>query len=208
MSKHNGNVLPTRSIVGFFSLFAVMMAIAICKETGVINHELAKRGVGIIIGLMLIGAGNLLPKFRLFDAPQFDPAKALAAERFAGWVFVLAGTAYVAAWVLAPMPSVIVISSVIGLVAFALVALDVVRLMSGARASVATPPAAEATRVKRILLGTLLLTSGWGAAMFLVDYIWGDDVSQRLAVIFSIVFVFIVALGGAHRQATQPPLDN
>jgi hypothetical protein len=170
----------------------------------VIDNDLAKRGVGIIFGLMVIGAGNLLPKFRLFDALQLDPVKALAAERFAGWAFVLAGAAYVAVWALAPMPSVMPISSIVGLAAFALVAVDLMRRVGGARASVATSQATEATLVKRTLLGMSFLAFGWGVTIFLVDYIWGDAVSQWVAVIWSI----LVASGIMRLSARRSTGDN
>jgi len=55
MKKHESNGLPVSSIVGFLGLVVVMGAIAIGKETGVIENHVAKRGVGIIFGLMLIG---------------------------------------------------------------------------------------------------------------------------------------------------------
>ena len=194
MKKYENNGLLTSSVVGFLGLSAIIVAIGIGKETGVVEHDVAKRGVGIILGLMLIGAGNLLPKFRLFDSPRRDPAQTLATERFAGWVFVITGTAYVIIWAFAPMSSVMPVSSIIGLSSFALVALDWIRRAIARKASTATRQATEATLVKRILLGTMLLTVGFGIAIFLVDHIWGDAVSQWVAVIFPIVLS--VALGG------------
>ena len=191
------------SIAGFGGLIAVLIAIAIGKETGVIENHVAKRGVGIIFGLMLIGVGNLLPKFRLFDSPGRDPAQTLAAERFAGWVFVITGIAYVTIWVFAPMSSVMLVSSIIGLGSFALVAFDWTWRAIAKKPSTAGRQATEATVIKRILLGTALLTLGWGFAIFLVDHIWGDAVSQRVTVIFLIVFVLV-----APRLATRPPLEN
>ena len=122
MKKYEHNGLPVSSVVGFLGLFAVMIALAISKETGVIEHDVAKRGVGVIFGLMLIVVGNLLPKFRLFDSPRRDPAQTHAAERFAGWVFVITGTAYSIIWAFVPMSSVMLVSSIVGLSSFALVA--------------------------------------------------------------------------------------
>jgi hypothetical protein len=204
MKEYENNGFPMLSVVGFLGLFAVMMAIAIGKETGVIENHVAKRGVGIILGLMLIVVGNLLPKFRLFDSPRSDPAQTLAAERFAGWVFVVTGAAYSIIWAFVPMPSVMLVSSIVGLSSFALVALDWIRRAVATKASTATRPAMEASYIKRTLLGTMLLTLGWGFAIFLVDYIWGDDVSQWVA----IVFASLVALGGTRLFATRPPLEN
>lgn len=204
MKKHENNGFPVSSIVGFLGLAAVMGAIAIGKETGVIGNDVAKRGVGIIFGSMLIGVGNLLPKFRLFDSPGRDPAQTLAAERFAGWVFVITGTAYVIIWAFTPISSVMLVSSIVGLSSFALVAFDWARRAVARKTSTAGRQATEATFVKRFLLGTMLLSLGWGFAIFLVDHIWGDAVSRWVA----IVFVFLMALGVPRLLATRPPLDN
>jgi hypothetical protein len=201
--KTENNELPVSSMLGFLGLVAVMSAIAIGKETGAIENDIAKRGVGIILGLILIAAGNLLPKFRLFDAPGRDPAQTLAAERFAGWVFVITGTAYVIIWALAPMSSVRLVSSIVGLTSFALVAFDLIRRAIATKPSAAGRQATEATYVKRMLLGTMLLGLGWGFALVLIDLIWGDTVSQRATVIFSIVFVLVAPLLGK-----RPALDN
>ena len=116
-------------------------------------------------------------------------------------------------WALAPMPSVMLISSIVGLAAFALVGLaafalvtlDFMRRVSGGRASVARPQASEATLVKRILLGTLLLSLGSGVTIFLVDYIWGDAVSLWVGTIFSIVISSLVAIGSVHLVSTRLP---
>jgi hypothetical protein len=207
MKKHENNGFPMSSVVGFLGLVAVVIAIGIGKETGVIEHDVAKRGVGIILGLMLIGAGNLLPKFRLFDAPGRDPAQTLAAERFAGWVFVITGTAYVIIWAFAPMSSVMLVSSIVGLSSFALVAFDWIRRAIAKKPSTARRQATVATVVKRTLLGTMLVGVGWGSALFLIDHIWGDTGSQWAAVIFPIVLALLVALG-PRWLATGHPLDN
>jgi len=95
------------------------------------------------------------------------------------------------------------VSSIVGLSSFALVAFDWTRRAIAKKPSTAGRQATEATFVKRFLLGTMLLSLGWGFAIFLVDHIWGDTVSRWAAVIFSIVFVF-----GAPLLATRPPLDN
>jgi hypothetical protein len=203
MNKNENLGFPMSSIAGFGGLVAVLIAIAIGKETGAIGHEVAKRAIGLILGLMLIGVGNLLPKFRLFDSPCRDPAQTLAAERFAGWVFVITGTAYVIIWVFTPMSSVLLVSSIVGLSSFALVAFDWTRRAIAKKPSTAARQPTEATVIKRTLLGTGLLTLGWGFAIFLVDHIWGDEVSQRATVIFLIVFVLL-----APRLAAHPPLEN
>lgn len=204
MKNHENTGPLMSSVVGFMGLFAVMIVIAICKETGVINHEVAKRSIGILLGVMLIAVGNLLPKFHLFDSPRRDPAQTLATERFAGWVFVIAGATYAIIWLWTPMPQVILLSSFVGLGAFLLVAVDWLRRGFGSKPSTATRKPTGTSFDKRLLLGTMLLTLGWGVAMFLADYIWGDTFSHWAA----IAFIALLTLGGPLLLATRPPLDN
>jgi hypothetical protein len=181
-------------MISFLCLFGAMVAVAVAKRSGVIENDVARRFVGIILGLMLICAGNVLPKFRLFESGGSDPAKALAAGRFAGWTFVLAGAAYVVFWRLAPMPRVTLLSSIVGLSAFALVGMDLLRRTAGARSPRPRPTASESTLVKRLLLGTILLSLGWGIAIFLVDHFWGDTASMWMGVIWSIVIPSVIGL--------------
>lgn len=204
MKSHENNRVFASSMAGFLGLFVVVLAMALGKESGLIGHEVAKRGIGVILGLLLIGVGNLLPKFHLFDSPRRDPAQTLASERLAGWVFVVAGAAYAIIWAFVPMPSVIVISSIVGLSSFALVALDWVWGAARSKPSATTRPPTGAAFDKRLLLGTLLLTLAYGMAMFLVDNIWGDTVSDWAG----LVFTSLLALGSVPLLAARQRLDN
>lgn len=192
------------SVLGFFGLFAVIIAIAVVKETGLVGHDAAKRGVGVIFGLMLIAVGNLLPKFHLFDSPRRDPAQTLVSERFAGWVFVIAGIAYSLTWILVPMPSVIIASSIVGLSSFALVAFDWIRRTSQNSATLTSRQPTDVSFDKRLLLGTMLLTLGWGIAMFLIDYLWGDRVTDWA----NIAFISLLTVGSIPLLARRPALED
>ncbi len=198
-----------KSGAGIVVLFAAMMGIAFAKETGMIDNDLAKRGVGAVMGLMLVLVGNLLPKFRLFDAPGRDPAAAMAAERFAGWTFVVVGVVYALVWSLAPMPSALVASSLIGLSGFALVALNWVRVAIRDRAVAAAPGTTVETFTRRFGLAVILITLLWGVAIFLVDYVWGDRVSQWAAIVFAVVLVpitgvYYMRIGRGKKPASGP----
>jgi hypothetical protein len=208
MNKYEHKIIPRSAIIGFLGLFAGMVAIAVAKKTGALDYELAKRCVGVVLGLMLVCAGNLLPKFRMFDTPGSDPVHALAAERFAGWVFVLAGAAYVAVWALAPTASATLVSSMVGIAAFAFVGLDWLRRAGRTEAPAARPQASEATLVKKFVLGTILITLGWVIVIFLVDHIWGDTVSRWVGIIYSLVIASLVVLITAQLLARNAPLDD
>lgn len=198
------NKIFMSSVLGFFGLFAVIIAIAVVKETGLVGHDAAKRGVGVIFGLMLIAVGNLLPKFHLFDSPRRDPAQTLVSERFAGWVFVIAGIAYSLTWILVPMPSVIIASSIVGLSSFALVAFDWIRRTSQNSATLTSRQPTGVSFDKRLLLGTMLLTLGWGIAMFLIDYLWGDRVTDWA----NIAFISLLTVGSIPLLARRPALED
>jgi len=65
---------------------------SIAGEIGLIVPEIEKRTVGIVIAVMLIVTGNYLPKVvRPINTSNCDPIRVRAAERFAGWCFVIAG---------------------------------------------------------------------------------------------------------------------
>lgn len=59
------------------------------------------RSFGVIIGIMLAGMGDIMPK----AAPprNGDPGRALRMRRFAGRAFVVAGVAHAAIWLTAPI---------------------------------------------------------------------------------------------------------
>ena len=77
------------------------------------DRSLASNALGVFMGGVLIFMGNYLPK-RLppLDEEKYSATKAQTLQRFAGWVFVLAGIGYIAAWLVLPtMPANIVATS-------------------------------------------------------------------------------------------------
>src|SRR6185295_5166308 len=91
------------ALFGFLSLMGVAMGIAIARETGLIEAPVAKRALGLIIGITIVITGNLLPKLRPFGSPRGNHSRAALVERFTGWGLVLTGVAYVALFVFAPL---------------------------------------------------------------------------------------------------------
>jgi hypothetical protein len=178
------------------SLSVAVLGFGVLREQGTIDPDLGRRAVAILLGLMLAVTGNVLPKLvRPLAAHAGDPARCLAADRFAGWTFAIAGLIFAALWVFAPIQHVMRISALVGLGAFALVAASQLRLVLAADArgrhertshSPAVDEAAAATRIVAVQLLHALL---WVFAMFLTDSIWGDTVAQWM------VLPFIIASG-------------
>jgi hypothetical protein len=74
--------------------------------------------------LLMMVIGNLLPKMRPLHACGGAAAAASRAERFAGWILVLAGIADLVLFTSAPLESARLFSAIIGLGAIAVIALD------------------------------------------------------------------------------------
>jgi hypothetical protein len=93
----------------------IVTAVAATKGMGFLEATTAKRAIGALIGVMALVIGNFLPKLRPLNSPDANPAKGMAAERFAGWILVLAGIAYIALFLFAPLDQAGRLSSVIGI---------------------------------------------------------------------------------------------
>ncbi len=109
----------------FTAFVAAVIALIIAGKFGVVDSAAVKRGLGIAIGALAIGIGNYLPKMR--------PFKASRAERFAGWVFLLAGIAFVGLFLLAPIELARRASAIVGVTSLLIVAAVAIPLARGAR---------------------------------------------------------------------------
>lgn len=79
-------------------------ALRYAEGAGMIGADGARRAMQVMIGLMLAGYANLMPK-RLGPArgsPRAEAA-AQAALRAGGWSLTLAGVAYAGLWAFAPL---------------------------------------------------------------------------------------------------------
>lgn len=168
------------------------------REFSFLSDEIAKRGVALMIGLMLITAGNFLPKLVLpLEAARRRSPAVLTAERSTGWVLVLTGLLYSATILLAPITNALFLGGLVGLGGFLIIAANWTRIaLSGALRGSGddeTPALTTPGRMSALLILNALL---WVFAMFVVDAIWGDTAGQWLAVIFVIVNGFLaVTLG-------------
>ncbi|GAA0867855.1 hypothetical protein GCM10009116_02290 [Brevundimonas basaltis] len=98
----------TKRLGWAIALAALMLgsafALRYAEGQGMIGADTAKRGVQVLIGLVLAGYANLMPK-RLGPARASARAEAAAqaAVRIGGWSLALAGIAYAALWAFAPL---------------------------------------------------------------------------------------------------------
>lgn len=90
------------ALAGFIlgSAFALRYA----EAAGMIGADGARRAMQVLIGLMLAGYANLMPK--QLGRPRGTPRAEAAAQavlRVGGWSLTLAGVAYAGLWAFAPL---------------------------------------------------------------------------------------------------------
>ena len=107
-----------RSLFLGLGLVSLALGVAFANEFGLAEGA-DKRATLVGIGLILAITGNMLPKTVLpLAARGRNPARQAAAERFAGRVFVLCGTAFSICALLTPLNWVTVTTGLCGLTAF------------------------------------------------------------------------------------------
>lgn len=79
-------------------------AIRYAENTGMLSDEAGRRTMQVLIGLMLAGYANLMPKQlgRARSSPVAE-ARAQAALRVGGWSLTLAGLTFAGLWAFAPL---------------------------------------------------------------------------------------------------------
>jgi len=211
-SQTNPAFLPKSTVFGVIGLFTVLVTFGLAKEWDVIEGGLAKRAVGMLLSAMLIVLGNVLPKLvRPISGRRGNPVRHMAAERFAGWTFVLTGVVCVAVWLFAPLESVMLIASLVGLSAFSLVFATWAWLAWGEHSQVqqetlvSEHSAEMSQRAPGIRGGLFLLLHAlfWVFAIFLADSIWGDSVSQWMGVFFVVVSGVLATYMAARSRVSE-----
>jgi len=99
MSKRLGWAIALAAFI-LGSAFALRYA----EGAGLIGPDGARRAMQVLIGLMLAGYANLMPK--QLGRPRGSPraeAAAQAALRVGGWSLTLAGVAYAGLWAFMPL---------------------------------------------------------------------------------------------------------
>lgn len=189
-------------------LFTVILAFAVARERGMLDPDLARRVVAIGFGVMLVVLGNALPKLvRPLRMHDNDHAKVVAADRFAGRIFVLAGIVFVALWAFAPVEHVMRTSALVGLAAFGFVAASQLRLSLGrdpgrGHATTESDAATSGVALTRWVLIYFLHALLWVFAMFLADSIWGDRAAPWM------VGSFVLASGALIFTHRRRQLDH
>ena len=89
-----------------FAIFLISTAAALsyARRVGLVDPEIGRRIVQVIVGLGLAAYANFMPK-QLGRARNSPRAEAItqAALRVSGWSFTLAGLVYATVWAFAPL---------------------------------------------------------------------------------------------------------
>lgn len=99
-----------REIVGSIVLASLILlgaiTLSVLQTAEVIDGDVSKRMIGVILGAVLVFMGNTMPKkLAPIDAQgscaaNGDPARNQKLQRFMGWTFVIAGLLYMGVWML------------------------------------------------------------------------------------------------------------
>lgn len=199
-------IQPRRAVsalgIALIACTVVMMAFGVGKLAGSLDPLLARRGVGAILGLMLVATGNFVPKLRLFE-PRSGNADSHSIDRFAGWIFVVCGLAFAVVFLLAPADLVFVVPPLIVVAGF-LAVLARWLMWKGKQAPTrpmtAQPGRATARETGRLAIATMLATVLWVSTIFLADSVWGDDIARKMAIAFPILLIVFTAVRAVSRS--------
>jgi hypothetical protein len=179
-------------VVPFSLVFAVFVAIALGRETGMIEGDFGKRLAAAMMGLLVAICGNVLPKVaQRIEMARETAAAYASADRLAGFVLVIAGAAYAAIWIFAPLERAVFGASMVGFGGFFL-ALGLWLWKARPTPDYAMPQLLASRAIAgRITLFMLLGSLFLAGALFPIDAIWGDDVAQTVAIIYSLMLPLI-----------------
>jgi hypothetical protein len=106
---------PIRSGIGFAILIlATTAAVKVAAALGVIaDADVTRRATMAMMGAFLMYYGNAIPKTLTPLSAGCDAARAQAAQRLAGWTWVLAGLGLGVAWVALPVAVADAVSTVL-----------------------------------------------------------------------------------------------
>lgn len=116
-----------RKLAPAIALAALMLAAAAglryAESVGLLGPDSARRTLQVLIGLMLAGYANLMPKqIGKAGASPLALARTQSALRVGGWSLTLAGLVYAGLWALAPLPVADTLSMIVVAAATALTA--------------------------------------------------------------------------------------
>lgn len=138
-----------RPIIAFAVLMSMVVLADVARRLGWIDGVMEKRAVGLVIGSMAIVIGNYLPKMRLFQSPN----------RALGWILVVAGSAFVALFVVAPLALARQAAAMIGVAVIVAIAILWQPLRTGVK-----QPALAVSLTFLYLLSTAIIVYVFGRA--------------------------------------------
>jgi hypothetical protein len=185
------------AVFGFLGLMLAAVVMAIANKTGVVEPVTAKRGFGLIIGGLAIVIGNFLPKLRLLAG---DPIRTAAAERLAGWMLVLTGTADVALFAFAPLDQAKLVSALLGISAMAAIAVSWAGLLFLRRQAAV---ASEQKKIMTFLLIAFFYVFANACAVFLTDDHRVREIISWANIGFGLVFAVLFAVLTSKRPAPR-----
>ena len=180
---------------GFLGLMVAVMALTAAMKTGLIDLAVMRRTTGLILGAAAILVGNVLPKVRPLALLTGNAKRSSAAERFAGWMLVLAGAVYIGSFLFAPVPDARRISSIAGVAALVLIAVSWTWLaLFGNK-----PPVAAAAAESRTLMLWLVLAFFYVFATACFGVLFG--LAWWMVVVFWLAYAALSAVID-HRRTT------
>lgn len=168
--------------------FVAICALGLGKLTGAIDPLVARRGVGAMLGLILVVTGNFVPKLHLFQ-PATGTLHSDKIDRFAGWTFVASGLSSIALFLFAPADKIMIAAPFVALLGF---------LAVFTRWLIWKAP--EIDRIApsltggRLALASMLATVFAVCGIFIADTVWGDAVSRPMGILFPFALIIF-----AHR---------
>ena len=166
------------AVGGFLGVTAMAMTFSLANEIGIIDGDLTRRAIGLVIGLMVVVIGNFLPKLRPLHSSRVQ-ASAAAIERLSGWILVLAGSAWIALFALAPLNQARHVAALIGLSAVTFIAVNWVWLsrlvfFGGQSQGAGSPVLGELTAGRRKIVVYLLFAFFFAVVTSCVKFLVND----------------------------------
>ncbi|MDO9587513.1 MAG: hypothetical protein Q8R45_02715 [Brevundimonas sp.] len=97
----------TNGLISGIALAILMLGSALAlryaENAGAIGADDARRAIQVLIGLMLAGYANLMPKRGRGVGSLLAQARVQTALRIGGWSLTMAGLAYAGLWAFAPL---------------------------------------------------------------------------------------------------------
>lgn len=203
MSMQKVFTCPAKAVVwSFLGLTALALALTLSGKAGILDPLFVKRAIGVLIGATIVVTGNFLPKIRPMSAPAGNPAKATAAERLAGWLLVLAGAAYLALFLFAPLDLARLVAPILGIAAVAVVAINWLWLARGGRSGAGHPDRGRQRSELMVgVLFALFYLFAAGCLSFLMDNKGvRDELSAWMLVAFCVLYSIVSVVLNLRRR--------